>query len=104
MRQAKVFVHGDLAGLFEEVETKKRFRFIYNKGYSGAPISLALPVRDGSYEFNQFPPFFDGLLPEGLQLEGLLKEQKIDKDDYFSQIVAVGRDLVGAVTVEAFDE
>ncbi len=46
-----------------------------------------------------FPPFFDGLLPEGILLEGLLKQRKIDKYDYFSQIVAVGNDLVGAVTV-----
>jgi serine/threonine-protein kinase HipA len=33
-------------------------------------------------------------------LDGLLRQQKIDKDDLFSQLVAVGKDLVGAVTVE----
>ncbi len=52
------------------------------------------------YTYASFPPFFDGLLPEGNQLDGLLKIRKIDKDDYFSQLMAVGGDLVGAVTVE----
>ena len=33
-------------------------------------------------------------------LDGLLRQRKIDKDDYFSQLLAVGKDLVGAVTVE----
>jgi serine/threonine-protein kinase HipA len=45
-------------------------------------------------------PYFDGLLPEGILLEGLLKQRKIDKYDYFSQLVTVGGDLVGAVTVQ----
>jgi serine/threonine-protein kinase HipA len=39
-------------------------------------------------------------LPEGLLLEGLLKQRKIDKFDYLSQLIAVGNDLVGAVTVQ----
>ncbi|MBB5347525.1 HipA-like protein [Desulfoprunum benzoelyticum] len=34
-----------------------------------------------------------------MQLEGLLKQRKIDRDDKFSQLVAVGTDTVGAVTV-----
>ena len=43
---------------------------------------------------------FDGLLPEGVQLTALLQRGKIDKHDLFSQLVAVGADLVGAVTIE----
>jgi serine/threonine-protein kinase HipA len=33
-------------------------------------------------------------------LEGLLRQKKIDRSDLFFQLVAVGGDLVGAVTVE----
>ena len=59
-----------------------------------------MPVDISEFTFGSFPPFFDGLLPEGIQLDGLLKFRKIDKDDYFSQLIAVGGDLVGAITVE----
>jgi len=57
-------------------------------------------VDEKEYIFDRFPPFFDGLLPEGLLLEGLLRLRKIDKFDYLSQLMAVGSDLVGAVTVQ----
>jgi serine/threonine-protein kinase HipA len=58
-----------------------------------------MPVEKKEFIFDQFPPFFDGLLPEGILLDGLLKQRKIDRYDYFSQLIAVGNDLVGAVTV-----
>jgi serine/threonine-protein kinase HipA len=58
-----------------------------------------MPIRNEPYLFPGFPPFFDGLLPEGVQLESLLRRKKIDKNDYFSQLVAVGADMVGSVTV-----
>ncbi|MGD9592865.1 MAG: HipA N-terminal domain-containing protein, partial [Candidatus Berkiella sp.] len=56
--------------------------------------------RQKHFSFTTFPPFFDGLLPEGILLEALLKNAKIDKNDLFSQLVTVGNDLVGSVTVE----
>jgi len=101
VRGARVLVHGRPAGVLEEIERGRRYGFRYDEGYDGPPVSLALPVSDGSFEFGGFPPFFDGLLPEGVQLEALLRQSKIDATDYLSQIIAVGADLVGAVTVEA---
>jgi serine/threonine-protein kinase HipA len=53
-----------------------------------------------TYTYDKFPPFFEGLLPEGVQLDGLLKIKKIDKDDLFSQLMAVGDELVGVITLE----
>jgi serine/threonine-protein kinase HipA len=60
-----------------------------------------MPVKNEEYFFDSFPPFFDGLLPEGIMLEGLLKTYKIDKTDYFQQLIITGKDLVGAVTFES---
>ena len=37
-------------------------------------------------------------------LEGLLLIAKIDKKDYFSQLIATGNDLVGAVTVKSMED
>ena len=98
MRRANVYMHGRYAGLFFEHEGA--YTFAYDPAYTGPPISLTMPVRPEPYRFDAFPPFFDGLLPEGLMLEGLLRQRKIDRHDLFSQLVSVGRDLVGAVTVE----
>ncbi|MFH0866379.1 MAG: HipA N-terminal domain-containing protein [Bacteroidota bacterium] len=100
MRTAKVFVCGKEAGFFSEIKFGNEYRFEYNDGYIGLPVSLTMPVSRKSFLFDHFPPFFDGLLPEGHQLEGLLKQGKIDRNDFFSQLMLVGNDTVGAVTVK----
>nr|WP_272913373.1 HipA N-terminal domain-containing protein [Criblamydia sequanensis] len=66
-------------------------------------ISLEMPTTKQVYEYDKFPPFFEGLLPEGMMLEGLLRHAKLDRDDLIGQLITVGKDLVGNVTVEAFE-
>ncbi|SRR5579883_174407 len=99
MRKARIFVNDIFAGILEE-KVSGQFRFTYQSEYHGAPVSLTMPIKNAEYEFNQFPPFFEGLLPEGIQLEAMLRKYKIDKNDLFGQLLKVGNDLVGAVTVE----
>ena len=96
MKRAEVSMHGMPAGILEEIESGKT----YFKKCIGPSIALTMPVDGKEFVFDRFPPFFDGLLPEGLLLEGLLKQRKIDKFDYLSQLIAVGNDLVGAITVQ----
>ena len=100
MRRAEVSMHGVPAGILEEIEAGKKYRFTYFKKYIGPSIALTMPVDGKEFVFDRFPPFFDGLLPEGPLLEGLLRQCKIDKFDYLSQLITVGNDLVGAVTVQ----
>lgn len=69
------------------------------KKYDGYPVSFTLKPQE-SCLFKDFPVFLEGLLPEGIMLEGLLKREKIDRKDYMSQLIAVGEDLVGDLTVE----
>lgn len=99
MRKARVCVDGVEAGILEELSDEK-YRFTYHSDYHGAPISLTIPLEKPTYEFNQFPAFFEGLLPEGMMLEALLRKYKLDKNDYFGQLIQVGHDVVGAVTIE----
>lgn len=99
MRKARVFVNRNLAGVLEEVPGDG-YQFQYYPDYKGAPVSLTMPISDVPYQFQQFPPFFEGLLPEGIQLEALLRRYKLDKNDYFGQLMQVGNDVVGAVTIE----
>lgn len=103
MKKAKILIHNRPAGVLSQPDDGS-FVFRYNDDYLDTPIALTMPVRDEPYLFKTFPPFFDGLLPEGPQLEALLKQLKIDKNDYFSQLIAVGNDLVGAVTVKPINE
>lgn len=104
MRRAKVYVKGIEAGILTEIEKGKEYLFEYLREYHGLEVSRTMPVKGRSFRFDRFPPFFDGLLPEGIQLEGLLKIRKIDNNDYFSQLVAVGGDMVGVVTVKEIVE
>ena len=100
MRKALIKMHDVKVGILSE-ENRNSYIFQYEKDYQGPSISLTMPVKPEPYIFEKFPPFFEGLLPEGIQLEGLLKIQKVDREDYFKQLIITGADLVGAVTVIA---
>ena len=98
LREAEVFQAGILAGYLQQ-KREELWVFRYAQRYEGTPVSLTLPVRREPYIFNEFPAVFEGLLPEGTQLEVLPKTQKFDCGDYFKQLVTVGNDLVGSLTV-----
>jgi serine/threonine-protein kinase HipA len=98
MRRAEIYQQGVLAGLLEEID-RSRYSLTYVNGYRGEPISLALPVSERPYEFDKFPAVFEGLLPEGVQLEALLRIHKVDKNDLFQQLLIVGADVVGSLII-----
>ena len=104
MRKAKVFVNGIEAGILSEINPDSEYIFEYPEDYTGPEVSRTMLPSQKIYSFSCFPPFFEGLLPEGIQLEGMLKLNKIDKNDLFSQLMAVGEDVVGAVTVKEIFE
>jgi serine/threonine-protein kinase HipA len=97
MKRAEILVNNIPAGILTEI-SEEEYRFQYYKHYSGDPVSLTIPVRDEPYEYSKFPPFFEGLLPEGAMLEALLRNLKIDRKDNFAQLCAVGDDMIGTVT------
>jgi serine/threonine-protein kinase HipA len=103
IRKAKVYIGTSEAGTLTELKFREKYIFVYLENYSGRPVSLTMPISQKIYEFLSFPPFFDGLLPEGHQLEGLLKFGKIDRNDFFSQLMAVGEDLIGNVSVKEIE-
>lgn len=103
MKKAIIFVHDKRAGILNE-NTNGGYEFTYDDNYEGEPVSLTMPLTNKTYSFSKFPSFFEGLLPEGIMLEGLLKIGKIDKNDYFSQLMATGNDLVGAITVKEWED
>jgi serine/threonine-protein kinase HipA len=98
MRKAEIYQQDALAGILEELDGG-RWRFNYADDYAGEPVSLTLPFAQLVHEFDRFPPVFEGLLPEGIQLEALLRRYKLDHADLFGQLIVVGQDLVGSLTV-----
>jgi len=102
MRKAEVYQREVLAGILEELDGG-RWRFTYADGYSAEPVSLTMPVTSALHEFDRFPPVFEGLLPEGIQLEAMLRRYKLDRTDLFGQLIVAGQDLVGSLTVKAVE-
>ena len=100
MKKAKVLIDGALVGHLIEWEKNRRYEFAYIEGYLGPSVSLTMPITQRVYLFDRFPPFFAGFLPEGFMLDALLRKAKLDRNDLFEQLVRVGRELVGNVTVE----
>ncbi len=100
MKRAKVFVDRVYAADLEEIVRGSKYRLIYREGYRGEPVSLTMPLEQKVFVFDHFPPYFEGLLPEGAMLESLLRLKKIDAADYFEQLMQVGKEMVGSVSVE----
>lgn len=99
-RKAHVYYKERLAGTLSE--TLEGFQFIYDTDYlaGGIPISFKLPLQESPFESDRFPGFFENLVSEGWLRKLQSQEQKIDENDRFGLLLANGRDLVGAVTVE----
>ena len=98
-RKGYVYQQDEPAGILEELEDN-RYRFRYLQAYRGNPVSLSMPLKVRTHMFEGFPTVFEGLLPEGVQLEALLSKLKIDRDDVFGQLLAVGEDTRGSLTIE----
>lgn len=82
-----------------------QYTFIYDPDYllNGAPISYSIPLSDQPFIWDTLHPFFSGLVSEGWLLKTQSIAQRIDERNHFELLLANGRDLVGAVTIEPLD-
>ncbi len=100
MKLARIYQQNKFAGLLE-ARDDGTYRFTYDDAFRGEPVSLTMPTRQRVWEFPRFPAPFEGLLPEGFQLDALLRIRKLDRNDLFSQLLAVGKDVVGSLRIDA---
>lgn len=100
-RRGLVYVHDRFAGVIEERDDV--FAFTYDADYleqpDATPASLTMPPRPEPYESKTFPPFFDGLLPEGWLLDIAVRHWKLDPRDRMGLLLSVCEDCIGAVHV-----
>lgn len=68
------------------------------------PLSASLPIRPEPYLDDQAGPFFDGLLPDNLQIRQTLGNYlQIDAGDRYRLLEALGRECPGAVSILPLD-
>src|SRR5664279_4520800 len=99
MKAARIYQQDQLTGLFEARDDGS-YRFTYEAGFRGEPVSLTMPTTQLVWNFPRFPAPIEGLLPEGVQLDALLRIRKLDRGNFFGQLLAVGHDVVGSLRIE----
>lgn len=92
-----IFVGETLAGKL--LREGGQYAFQYESSYLGPPVFLGWDLAKSRREWNTFPAAFDSLLPEGVLLDQLLIKRKLDRGDKWGQLIAVGLDLTGFVSV-----
>lgn len=80
-----------------EVGCEIIFASEFARNHKSQQISYHLKVSEAPLNFTgvNLPPYFAGLLPEGLRLKVLVKKIKTSADDMFSLLAAAGTDPVG---------
>ena len=106
MKQAKVYLHRQLAGILSENENGYIFKYDthYLKSEEAEAISLTLPLSELPYQSNVLFPFFDGLIPEGWLLDIAERSWKINQRDRMSLLLACCKDCIGAVSIVPVNE
>lgn len=100
MDKLNVYVGDRLAGVLSR--DGGRYSFAYLDDYDGPPVFIGWPLYEKEKQWEAFPAVFDGLLPEGALLEQLLVKHKLDRHDKWGQLVAVGLDLTGFLSILPF--
>ncbi len=79
-------------------------RVVENAGTGAIVLSHSLPVRAEPYGPTETRTFFEGLLPERARREELARELRLDANDSYALLAAIGRDCAGAIVVVPDDE
>jgi len=92
-----VFLSDRRVGFLDE--QNGRLTFTYEPGVT-TPLSVNLPVRAEPYEDAECRPFFSNLLPEGSWRQAICRQLRIDENNDFALLKALGSECAGAVTLE----
>jgi serine/threonine-protein kinase HipA len=103
---ALVYYMDKKAGLLKKTEDGYEFEYdlSYLNDIDAKPISLTIPLTQKKYFSERLFSFFENLLPEGFLLDMTVAKLKIDKNDKFNILLHVGKDTVGAVSIEPLEE
>jgi serine/threonine-protein kinase HipA len=99
-----VHLHGARIGtLGQSTGTDYTFEYtpqvVAEAGQGAIVLSHSLPVREESYGAIETRTFFEGLLPEHSRRDELARELRLDSNDSYALLAAIGRDCAGAIVV-----
>lgn len=97
---ASVRLYGLPVGTLD-VAKDGRLSFQYDDDYSlSHPLSLAMPFSKETYEHDAAGPFFDGLLPDNINVRKKLAAHfQLDVSDDYGLLYELGADCPGAITI-----
>jgi serine/threonine-protein kinase HipA len=98
MKELVVTLAGQRAGRLVQKDNGN-LQFRYDPGYSGPPISYAMPVQAEAHPHKLCQAVFGGLLLEGDGRDTLAKTLGVSANNDFGLLEEVGRDVAGAVAV-----
>ncbi|MFD4439197.1 type II toxin-antitoxin system HipA family toxin [Nocardia sp. NPDC058519] len=102
---ADVYKNGRFAGWLRR--ERDDVTFTYAAEYRDDPVApsvaYSLPKSTGMFRTTggSVPPFFAGLLPEGVRLGAVTRANRTSEDDHFTILLSVGADTIGDVQVVA---
>ncbi len=101
MRQAKIIIDEQVAGILTETEEAYIFSYdiTYLDGKNKKPVSLTLPLQEEPFKADNLFPFFDGLIPEGWLLDIVQKNWKLNPRDRMGLLLATCKDCIGNISV-----
>jgi len=79
-------------------------RVVAEAGQGAVVLSHSLPVRDEPYGPIETRTFFEGLLPESSRRDELARELRLDSNDSYALLAAIGRDCAGAIVIVPAEE
>ena len=102
MNKGIVYVNNEVAGKI--IRNSDGYIFRYDDIYFNNPlkkaVSVTLPKTQQEYYSKVLFPFFFNMLSEGENKKLQCRVFRIDENDYFSLLLAIGAETIGAVTVK----
>lgn len=102
IKQLSVRLYGKEVGILQEYGGKMHFK--YNKN-APSVLSLSLPIREEIYTEKYCKAYFGGLLPENAETRTAIAiRYKINANNDFALLAAIGYDCAGAVSFHRLNE
>lgn len=100
--EAGILIREKVAGHGLKYTFKYRDDYLNNSGYP--PVSGTLPKRKRPFVSDRMPPFFHGLLPEGMFKQRYLEALSIKSHQEWELLKVAGQNPIGAFHVRPMDE